>query len=178
MEREISGVTIQVVRGDITRQPDLDIIVNAANSSLMGGGGVDGAIHRAAGPQLKEESGRLGPIHTGQAVLTGAYHLPNRYVIHCVGPVYGRDKPEARLLGDCYRNALELAEEKQVASIGFPAISTGVYRYPMEEAARVMFGTFIESISNLHHVRLLRVVLFDQDACLLHQRVLASLLEH
>ncbi|HWP97648.1 MAG TPA: macro domain-containing protein [Syntrophomonadaceae bacterium] len=178
MGKEISEVTIQVVQGDITRQPDLDIIVNAANTRLMGGGGVDGAIHRAAGPQLKEESGRLGPIHTGQAVLTGAYRLPNRYVIHCVGPVYGRDKPEAKLLADCYRNALKLAEEKHIASIGFPAISTGIYGYPMEEAARVMFTTFMEMITTLHYVELLRVVLFDQEACMLHQKVLTSLFEN
>lgn len=177
MERLISGITIQVVQGDITRQPDLDIIVNAANSGLRGGGGVDGAIHRAAGPELKQESMHFAPLATGQAVLTSAYRLPNKYVIHCVGPIYGRDKGAAPLLADCYRNALRLAEDKKVASIGFPAISTGIYGYPMPEAARVMFHTFLPIIPGLEYICLLRIILFDRPAYEVHREILASLRE-
>ncbi|WP_276620786.1 macro domain-containing protein [Syntrophomonas wolfei] len=171
---KISSVEIQVVQGDITRQEDLAVIVNAANSSLRGGGGVDGAIHRAAGPELKKESSALAPIGPGQAVITGAYRLPNRFVIHCVGPVYGVHKPEEELLASCYRNALRLAEKKQVDSIAFPAISTGVYAYPMREAAQVMFKTIIEAIPALKHIKKIRIVLFDRPAYELHLQVLEA----
>lgn len=168
----IEGVEIQVVHGDITGQGDIDIIVNAANSGLQGGGGVDGAIHRAAGPELKKESAALAPINPGQAVITGAYRLPNRFVVHCVGPVYGVHKPEDELLAKCYSNALRLAEKQRAASIAFPAISTGVYGYPMREAAQVMFKTIMEQLPELEHIKLIRVVLFDRLACELHRQVL------
>lgn len=168
MEWNVNGVMIQITQGDITRQDDLEAIVNAANSSLLGGGGVDGAIHRAAGPDLKKESGALAPLGIGQAVATGAYQLPQRFVIHCVGPVYGRDKPEERLLSECYRNALSLAEEKQIQSIGFPAISTGIYGYPIKDAARVMLFTLLECVPGLKSLQLVRIVLFDQEACKVH----------
>ena len=171
---KISSVEIQVVQGDITRQEDLAVIVNAANSSLRGGGGVDGAIHRAAGPELKKESSALAPIGPGQAVITGAYRLPNRFVIHCVGPVYGVHKPEEEFLASCYRNALYLAEKQQVDSIAFPAISTGVYGYPMREAAQVMFKTIIEVIPELKHIKKIRIVLFDRPAYELHRQVLEA----
>lgn len=171
---KISSVEIQVVQGDITRQEDLAVIVNAANSSLRGGGGVDGAIHRAAGPELKKESSALAPIGPGQAVITGAYRLPNQYVIHCVGPVYGVHKPEDELLASCYRNALRLAEKQQLDSIAFPAISTGVYGYPMQEAAQVMFKTIIEVIAELKHIKKIRIVLFDRPAYELHRQVLEA----
>lgn len=171
MEWSISDVIIQLVQGDITRQPDLDAIANAANSTLRGGGGVDGAIHKAAGPLLKQESSRLGPIRPGEAVVTGAYLLPNRYVIHCVGPVYGRDVPERQLLASCYHNAMALAEKKQVQSLGLPAISTGVYGYPIKEAAAVMVETLVKEIPNLRHLKLIRVVLFDAQSLKIHNEV-------
>lgn len=177
MEWSISGVLLQIVQGDITRQEDLEAIVNAANSSLRGGGGVDGAIHRAAGPELKEESAALAPLKTGGAVATGAYRLPQRFIIHCVGPVYGRDKPEDRLLSECYRNALALAEKKQIRSIGFPAISTGIYGYPLKDAARVMLTTILECLPDLKSLQLIRIVLFDQEACKVHCAVLEALLK-
>lgn len=176
MEWLISGIKVEIIQGDITRQSDLDVIVNAANRSLRGGGGVDGAIHRAAGPELIKESSALAPLPPGQAVVTGAYHLPNRYIVHCVGPVYGRDKPEARLLSNCYRNALALADGSNCRSIGFPAISTGVYGYPLEEAAAVMLETILQAVPGLRSIKLIRVVLFDSLAFNTHRQQMENLL--
>lgn len=170
-----SGVIVECVRGDITRQPDIDAIVNAANAELRPGGGVAGAIHRAAGPGLDRECRPLAPIQPGQAVITGAHHLPNRYVIHCLGPVYGRDEPAAELLASCYRNALDLAEQNAVASVAFPAISTGVFGYPMEAAARVAVTTIHRRLPRLAHVKRIRFVLYDEASRQVHQRVLEEL---
>ncbi len=125
------GTTIECVQGDIAAQPDLDAVVNAANAELRPGGGVAGALHRAAGPGLDEECRPLAPIAPGQAVITGAHNLPNRHVIHCLGPIYGQDEPADVLLAQCYRNALLLAEHEALTSIGFPALSTGAFGYPM-----------------------------------------------
>lgn len=158
---ESQGVFIECVRGDITRQPDIEAVVNAANAELMPGGGVAGAIHRAAGPGLAEECAPLAPIKPGEAVITGAHNLPNSYVIHCLGPVYGRDEPGEVLLGNCYRNALRLAEEKKISSIAFPSISTGAFGYPVEEAAETAFGA-IAGMLPLEHVRRIRFVLFSE----------------
>lgn len=176
MERVVDGVTIEVVRGDITSQGDVDAIVNAANAELATGGGVAGAIHRAAGPGLYEECRPLAPINPGQAVMTGGHDLPNRHVIHVLGPVYGSDKPEAELLAACYRNALEIAEENGVESVAFPAISTGAFGYPVEEATEIALRTVLESTQNLQHVRLVRFVLFDDEAVEVYEEVLSGLL--
>lgn len=132
---------ITLLTGDITKL-ECDAIVNAANCTLLGGGGVDGAIHRAAGPGLLEECRKFGGCKTGEAVITGAYDLPCRYVIHTPGPVWhGGTSREAEKLTDCYRNSLRLAAEKQCRTLAFPCISTGVYRFPKEQAARIAVET-------------------------------------
>src|SRR6056297_2930901 len=139
MKKEISGITVECLIGDIASQDDMNAVVNAANAQLRIGGGVAGALHRAAGPGLEEECRPLAPIKPGEAVITGAHNLPNRFVIHCLGPIYGIDEPAEELLTACYRNAFQLAEKHRLTSISFPAISTGAFGYPMEVAARVAF---------------------------------------
>lgn len=161
-KRDLRGITLECVQGDITQQADMDAIVNAANAQLRTGGGVAGAIHRAAGPGLDEECRPLAPIDPGQAVISGAHNLPNRSVIHCLGPVYGVDEPSAELLASCYRNALELAEEEGLSSVAFPAISTGAFGYPMEAAARVALEAIADVAPRLSSVKHVRFVLFDE----------------
>ncbi len=168
-----AGITFEVVRGDISAQAGIDAIVNAANAQLRTGGGVAGAIHRAAGPALEEECRPLAPIRPGQAVITGAHKLPNKYVIHCLGPVYGRDKPEDKLLADCYRNALLLAAEHKIESIAFPAISTGVFGYPIRDAADIAVQTIRETSKTLKHVKLIRMVLFSEHDLSVFQQLLS-----
>ena len=175
MKREVEGVTVECVRGDITAQEDVDAIVNAANAELRTGGGVAGAIHRAAGPGLEREAQPLAPISPGEAVITAAHGLPNLHVIHTLGPVYGKDRPEAELLANCYRNSLALAEEDGLGSVAFPAISTGVFSYPVEEAAEVAIRTMIEESEKLESVRLVRFVLFGERDLEAHERVLGRL---
>lgn len=162
------------MRGDIANQPDMDAVVNAANAELRIGGGVAGAIHRAAGPGLEEECRPLAPIRPGQAVITGAHGLPNRYVIHCLGPVFGRDEPADGLLAACYRNALHLAEQSGIASIAFPAISTGAFGYPMEPATRVALKTVLDEVPRLSSVKHIRFVLFSAADEQVHAEVLAE----
>ncbi len=175
MRRVVHGVSVECVRGDITSQEDVAAVVNAANAELRSGGGVAGAIHRAAGPGLEEEARPLAPISPGEAVITGGHDLPNRYVIHALGPVYGRDRPEAELLANCYRNSLALAEEHGIDSVAFPAISTGVFGYPVEEAARVALGAVVEEAERLECVRLVRFVLFGASDFEVHERALSEL---
>lgn len=171
-ETTIAGVTIELKRGDIASQDDMDAVVNAANAELRIGGGVAGAIHRAAGPELAEETRSMAPINPGEAVISGGHNLPNEYIIHCLGPVYGRDKPEDELLGNCYKNALQLAEEHEIQRIAFPSISTGAFGYPMQDAARVAFKTIKNEVSNLSSVELIRFVLWGEDAMDIHQEVM------
>ncbi len=170
-------LTVELRKGDITKQEDLAAIVNAANAELKTGGGVAGAIHKAAGPELEMECRPLAPIAPGEAVVTSGHALPNPYVIHTLGPIYGKDKPEEKLLASCYRNSLARAEEKEIESVGFPAISTGAFGYPMEEAARVAFETIREESQQLRKVKLLRFVLFSSSDLEVHAKVLQGLTE-
>lgn len=172
MQQDIAGVTIELTTGDITAQPDMDAVVNAANAELLPGGGVAGAIHRAAGPALADECAAHAPITPGQCVLTGGHQLPNAHVIHCLGPVYGSDEPAGRLLASCYRNALQLADEHDLSSIAFPAISTGAFGYPMREAAEVALGAVADTAPQLRSLTRIRLVLPDQTALRAHQQVL------
>ena len=174
--RKFHGVTVECVVGNIVEQPDVDAVVNAANAELRPGG-VAGAIHRAAGPGLDEECRPLAPIGPGMAVITGAHALPNRSVVHCLGPVYGRDEPAAELLSSCYREALKLADDNGIASIAFPAISTGAFGYPSEAAARVAVNTVAESAAGLAAVELVRFVLHNAEDLRLHVQALEALQE-
>ncbi len=173
-KREIHNVTIECVQGDIADQPDLDAVANAANAQLRMGGGVAGAIHRKAGPALEEECRPLAPIRPGEAVITGGHNLPNRHVIHCLGPVYGRDNPSDELLADCYRNALLLAEKNHLFSVGFPAISTGAFGFPLEPAARIAVNTVAHEAPKLLSVKLVRFILFSRDDLAVFDRILGK----
>jgi O-acetyl-ADP-ribose deacetylase (regulator of RNase III) len=167
---------IELILGDITAQK-VDAIVNAANSGLLGGGGVDGAIHRAAGPELYEEcrkipAGPMGRCPTGQCVVTGAGRLPCKKVIHTVGPVYGGGSEDAKLLGSCYRNCLKAAEKAGLESIAFPNISTGVYGYPKREAARVAVAAVRETLPETPSVKRVIFVCFDNENYRLYEELL------
>lgn len=162
MEIRIGNSLLVLVQGDITHE-DTDALVNAANSSLAGGGGVDGAIHRAGGPAIMAECRKIGGCPTGQAVITTGGNLKARYVIHTVGPVY-RDGShgEEELLAGAYRESLKLASAQNLKSLSFPAISAGVYGYPLQEAARIALTTVIEYLKNHQDIELVRFVLFGQ----------------
>jgi O-acetyl-ADP-ribose deacetylase len=172
---EVASVTLEATVGDITDQPDVEAVVNAANAQLLPGGGVAGAIHRAAGPGLAAECRPLAPIEPGQCVLTGGHQLPNRNVLHCLGPVHGVDEPAAELLAACYRNALQIADAQGLRSVAFPAISTGAFGYPVSEAAEVAVRTVAETAAGLSSVEYVRFVLFDQAGLDAHAAALRSL---
>lgn len=173
-----SGVTLELIQGDIAAQDDVEAVVNAANAQLEIGGGVAGAIHRAAGPGLAEEARPMAPIKPGEAVVTSGHNLPNDYVIHVLGPVYGRDEPADELLREGYENALALAEEYKITSVAFPAISTGAFGYPLEAAAEIALTTMLDAMPDLHAVEHIRFVLYDARALRVHEDVLQRLSEH
>jgi O-acetyl-ADP-ribose deacetylase (regulator of RNase III) len=153
---------VEIINADITTL-DVDAIVNAANESLLGGGGVDGAIHRAAGPQLLAECRTLGGCPTGSAKITKGYRLPARYVIHAVGPVWhGGGHGEERLLSSCYRTALQLAADHRITSIAFPAISCGAYRFPADRAAEIVFQTLAEELPKISALQ--RIIFAVRDS--------------
>ncbi len=174
------GVELQLVDGDITSQ-DTEAIVNAANNSLLGGGGVDGAIHRAGGPEILAECRGLGGCATGDAKITTGGRLKARYVIHTVGPIYWREGAErsAQLLSSAYRRSLEVAAENRLCSLAFPSISTGAYGYPMEEAAPIALWTVIEYLAGHRDsgIQLVRFVLYGWEAYQTYRRALARLIE-
>ncbi|EEA85734.1 O-acetyl-ADP-ribose deacetylase [Peptacetobacter hiranonis] len=156
-------MTIETVLGDITKQTDVEAIVNAANNSLLGGGGVDGAIHRAAGRELLAECRTLNGCETGEAKITSAYKLPCKYVIHTVGPIYrGGNSGEPQLLANAYKNSMKLALQNKIRTIAFPSISTGVYSYPLEEAAEIAVTTVNDFyMEHQNEFDCIRFVLFD-----------------
>jgi O-acetyl-ADP-ribose deacetylase (regulator of RNase III) len=165
---------IELVQGDITKQ-EVDAIVNAANESLLGGGGVDGAIHRAGGPAILEECRRVGGCATGDAKATTAGDLPARHVIHTVGPVWhGGGQGETELLASCHRRALEVADELASRTVAFPAISTGVYGYPVEQAARVALEATRDELAKRPEIEEVRFVLFSDEHLAAFQQHLPS----
>ena len=176
IRREIGDIILELTRGDISRQQGFDAVVNAANAELRIGGGVAGALHRAAGPGLEEEARAIAPIAPGEAVLTSGHALPNPWVIHVLGPVYGQDKPEERLLASCYREALRIAETEGFQSVAFPAISTGAFGYPLESAARVALGTVLGMVPELTSLGRIRFVLYDERALRAHAKILDELM--
>ena len=176
MEARVGKDVIELLEGDITEQ-DTDAVVNAANRTLLGGGGVDGAIHRAAGPQLLAECRTLGGCETGDAKITKGYNLKAKYVIHTVGPIYhsaGEKAPE--LLASCYRRSLEVASANKLKSVAFPSISTGAYGYPLEEAAPVALKTVLDYLKNHPGIQRIRFVLFGKDAYQAYEKALKDLL--
>jgi O-acetyl-ADP-ribose deacetylase len=173
--RTLGQLEVECRTGDIAAQTDMDVVVNAANAQLQPGGGVAGAIHQAAGPGLAQECQPFAPIAPGHAVITGAYKLPNRYVVHCLGPVYGYDEPPAELLAACYRNALALADKAGARSVAFPAISTGSFGYPIALAARVAMRAVAAAAPELRSVRRVRFVLYSEADEAVHAAALAEL---
>ena len=166
---------IQIIQGDITKQA-VDAIVNAANCSLLGGGGVDGAIHRAAGPELLAECRTLNGCATGQAKITKGYRLPAKYVIHTPGPVWhGGSRGEAELLASCYRSCLTLARDNGCKTVDFPSISTGVYHFPLEQAAEIAISTIAEFLEKAPELQQVRMVCFDERTKAHYDRALARL---
>jgi len=178
LSTRVGSTLVEIVEGDITRQ-EVDALVNAANRTLLGGGGVDGAIHRAGGPAVLEECRRLGGCETGDAKATTAGRMKARRVIHTVGPVWrGGGEGEPALLASCHRRSLEAARREGLRTIAFPAISTGVYGYPMKEAARVALETVIEEIEKHPGAfDLVRFVLFDGEARRVWEETLRELVE-
>lgn len=175
MRLKVGDALLELVEGDITQQTT-DAIVNAANRTLLGGGGVDGAIHRAGGPRILEECRKLGGCDTGDAKITIGGNLPARYVIHTVGPVWrGGKRGEPGLLANCYRRSLEVASENEIKSVAFPSISTGVYGYPMKEAAEVALSTVIDYLRGHSDIKLVRFVLFSRSAYDTYADVLAAM---
>jgi O-acetyl-ADP-ribose deacetylase (regulator of RNase III) len=169
------GTVLEIMVGDITRLA-VDAIVNAANTSLLGGGGVDGAIHHAAGPELLAECETLGGCATGEAKITRGYRLPARHVIHAVGPVWrGGDKGEEELLAGCYRNALALVRANKLGSIAFPAISTGIYRFPADRAAEIAVSTVLRESQDGRAVARAIFCCFSDDAARHHAAAFAKL---
>ena len=165
---------IDIVRGDITKL-DVDAIVNAANTSLLGGGGVDGAIHRAAGPKLLEECRTLGGCRPGEAKMTRGYNLPSRFVIHAVGPVWtGGNRGEPETLAHCYRNSLRVAAENELETIAFPAISCGAYHYPIDQAARIAIQTTRDFLSDTDKIDKVIFALATDEIFAAYEKLLSS----
>jgi len=175
MKAKVHQSTLEVVQGDITQQ-DIEAIGNAANSALAGGGGVDGAIHRAGGPTLMSElKAKYKGCLTGSAVITSGGNLKAKYVIHAVGPRYSGSPKDPELLSSVYRKSLELCTQNKISSIAFPSISTGIYGYPVEDASRIALKTIMDYLKNHPEIKLVRFVLFDSNTYRVYEGVLKEL---
>jgi len=163
MKLKIYDLEIDIEKGNIADQPGIDAVVNAANGQLAPGGGVAVAIHNAAGKDLYEECKSKAPIAPGEAVITKAYNLPNKFVIHTLGPIYGKDKPEDKILRQCYQNMIRLTEKHQIRSVAIPAISTGIFGYPVIDAVEVVFNRILTEAKGLKHLQNLKFVLFSNE---------------
>ncbi len=172
---KVGNSILELIQGDITGQ-DTEAVVNAANARLAPGGGVAGAIHRAAGAGLWQECRKLNGCRTAEAKITAAYNLPNKYVIHTVGPIYRGTKNDAQMLEQSYLNSLKLAEEKKIKSLAFPALSTGAFGYPVREAARIALNAIINYLSGKTGIQLVRLVLYDNSALAIHQETLQEII--
>ena len=170
LQREVNGNKFELLQGDITKQ-ETEAVVNAANKKLAPGGGVAGAIHRAAGPKLWEESKQLGGCETGEAKLTEGYELPAAYVIHTVGPVYSDSPEDPKLLESSYQNSLELAKKEGINSVSFPALSTGAFGYPEREAGEIAVTTIKSFLKNNERPELVRLVLYGESSFRLHEKI-------
>ena len=170
----VNGCTLELEQGDITQQ-ELEVVVNAANTQLAPGGGIAGAIHRVAGPGLWEECKLLGGCKTGYAKITKAYNLAADYIIHTVGPEYTGNTQDAELLASCYIETLRLARQYELKSVGFPAISTGAFGYPMDKAAQIAVATVVEIIQRYDSLDLVRFVLFDKQALAAYRKILQDI---
>ncbi len=169
LSKIINNKEIQIIKGDITEQGDIEVIVNSANAYLRAGGGVSGAIHKKAGSDLEIEAINNAknlnkyPLKVSECIITNAYNLPNKKVIHVLGPVYNQDKPEDLYLKQAYINCLDLADKEGLKSIAFPSISTGIFGYPINEASKIAIKTIIEFLPNLKNIILVRLVLFSDS---------------
>lgn len=175
MEIRKNGILLSCVHGDITKQEEIDVVVNAANAELKPGGGVAGVIHRAAGPELLEACRPKAPIRPGEAVITEGYNLPNRYIIHTLGPVYGLDQQQEELLEKCYVNALQLAELEGLTRIAFPAISTGAFGYPFQKAMEIALPAVLKMTEKLMVVNEIRFVLYSRKELEMYEDYLSSI---
>ncbi|OKY77423.1 MAG: O-acetyl-ADP-ribose deacetylase (regulator of RNase III) containing Macro domain [Candidatus Methanohalarchaeum thermophilum] len=163
MQKKIKNIILEFFVGDISEQPGYAAVVNAANAELRPGGGVAGAIHQKAGPRLDKECRKHAPIETGEAVITDAYDLPNEKVIHTLGPVYDESRDQKKQLAQCYKNSLELAEENEISSVLFPAISTGAFNYPIQEATETALKTIRSKLNELSEVKEIGFILHNQE---------------
>lgn len=176
MEAKVNGCILRLVKGDITKRK-IDVIVNAANRQLLPGGGVCGAIHRAAGPELAKECAEIGFCDTGEAVITKGYNLPAKFVIHTVGPVYSGSEEDPKLLSNCYKNSLKLVVKNNLNSIAFPSISTGIFGYPIEKASKIALSTIIDFLEKNGRPSLVEMVLFSQTDFDVYKNALEGLLK-
>ncbi len=183
LSRIINNKELQIIKGDITEQKDIEVIVNSANAYLRAGGGVSGAIHKKAGPNLEIEAinnaKKLNkyPLKVSQCIITNAYNLPNKKVIHVLGPVYNQDKPEEFYLQQAYINCLDLADKEGLKSIAFPSISTGIFGYPIAEASTIAIKTIIDYLPKLKNLLLIRFVLFSDNDFNIYEETFNNLLK-